>query len=122
MKKSLDFDLEVSLYQIATLALSSSSVVVRKYDTDKLTSKDTKPTNAIIFNGDKKENVKVHQYNNQTNKLTYKQEYTQGYLKMHMDVCVTLKQGDCIRGVVLSCCIDADADAEQKFDTFEDPI
>ena len=70
MKKSLDFDLEVSLYQIATLALSSSSVVVRKYDTDKLTSKDTKPTNAIIFNGDKKENVKVQQYNNQTNKLT----------------------------------------------------
>ena len=41
---------------------------------------------------------------------------------MHMDVLVTLKQGDCIRGVVLSCCIDADADAEQKFDTFEDPI
>ena len=75
MKKSLDFDLEVSLYQIATLALSSSSVVVRKYDTDKLTSKDTKPTNAIIFNGDKKENVKVQQYNNQTNKLTYKQGY-----------------------------------------------
>ena len=81
VKKSLDFDLEVSLYQIATLALSSSSVVVRKYDTDKLTSKDTKPTNAIIFNGDKKENVKVQQYNNQTNKLTYKQGYTQGYLK-----------------------------------------
>ena len=79
VKKSLDFDLEVSLYQIATLALSSSSVVVRKYDTDKLTSKDTKPT--IIFNGDKKENVKVQQYNNQTNKLTYKQGYTQGYLK-----------------------------------------
>ena len=81
VKKSLDFDLEVSLYQIATLALSSSSVVVRKYDTDKLTSKDTKPTSAIIFNGDKKENVKVQQYNNQTNKLTYKQGYTQGYLK-----------------------------------------
>ena len=70
MKKSLDFDLEVSFYQIATLALSSSSVVVRKYDTDKLTSKDTKPTNAIIFNGDKKENVKVQQYNNQTDKQT----------------------------------------------------
>ena len=70
MKKSLDFDLEVSLYQIATLALSSSSVVVRKYDTDKLTSKDTKPTNAIIFNGDTKECRGAG--NNQTNKLTYK--------------------------------------------------
>ena len=98
MKKSLDFDLEVSLYQIATLALSSSSVVVRKYDTDKLTSKDTKPTNAIIFNGDTKECRGAG--NNQTNKLTYKHRYTQGYIRgyiyKHMDLFVTLLTVDAL--------------------------
>ena len=66
MKKSLDFDLEVSLYQIATLALSSSSVVVRKYDTDKLTSKDTNqpmPSSSMEI----QKNVEVQAIIKQTN-------------------------------------------------------